>query len=293
VRRYLDEFLSDPRVVRLPRFLWLPILRGIVLRKRPHVTAEKYAAIWSPEGSPLAFHTAQQAKLLAAKTGRQVEYAMRYGEPSVSVILRKFREPPVVVPLYPQYSESTTQSVADLLPPGMAMVQHFFDHPGYVGALAAGVRRHWQANGRGRLLVMSFHGLPLYTVALRDPYSRQCRQTARLLAERLGLAAGEWEATFQSRFGRTAWIEPYTSATLSAYGRQGVGRVDVVCPGFVADCLETLEEIGIEARKTFVDSGGGELRLLPCLNERADWIDALAAIARQHLSGWLAPAQTP
>ena len=276
MRRYLDEFLSDPRVVRLPRFLWLPILRGIVLRKRPHVTAEKYAAIWSPEGSPLAFHTAQQAKLLAAKTGRQVEYAMRYGEPSVSVILRKFREPPVVVPLYPQYSESTTQSVADLLPPGMAMVQHFFDHPGYVGALAAGVRRHWQANGRGRLLVMSFHGLPKRGAGR---YEEDCRTTGRLLAGALGLKEDEWQVTFQSRFGYADWLEPYTQPTLEALARGGCERVDVLCPGFVADCLETLEEIGIVARRAFLAAGGKAFFLLPCLNESPEWIAALAQIS--------------
>jgi len=276
VRRYLDEFLSDPRVVRLPRFLWLPILRGIVLRKRPPVTAEKYAAIWMPEGSPLAVHTARQAKLLAAGTGMQVEYAMRYGEPPLAQTLKKFREPPVVVPLYPQYSESTTRSVADVLPPGLRMVEHFHDDPGYVGALAAGVRRHWQANGRGKLVLMSFHGLPRRGAGA---YESQCRATARLLAAALGLGEGEWQVTFQSRFGYADWLEPYTQPTLEALARGGCERVDVVCPGFVSDCLETLEEIGIVARRAFLAAGGSEFHLLPCLNESPEWIAALAAIS--------------
>lgn len=276
MRRYLDEFLSDPRVVRLPRFLWLPILRGIVLRKRPKLTAEKYEAVWTPEGSPLAVHTARQAKLLAARTGRQVEYAMRYGEPSLARVLEKFGEAPIVVPLYPQYSESTTQSVADVLPPGLTMVRNFHDHPGYVGALAAGVRRHWQANGRGKLLVMSFHGLPKRGAG---GYEGECRATAQLLANELALSADEWRVTFQSRFGYADWLQPYTQPTLETLAREGCARVDVACPGFVADCLETLEEIGIVARRAFLAAGGKEFRLLPCLNESPEWIEALAAIS--------------
>jgi len=276
VRRYLAEFLRDPRVVRLPRLLWLPVLHGLVLPRRSVQSAEKYAAVWMPEGSPLAVHTARQAKLLAEKTGLQVEYAMRYGEPSLPGVLGKFRQAPAVVPLYPQYSESTTQSVADVLPPGLPMVQHFHDHPGYVGALAAGVRRHWQANGRGRRLVMSFHGLPKRGAGR---YESECRGTARLLADALGLKESEWQVTFQSRFGYADWLQPYTQPTLEALAREGCARVDVLCPGFVSDCLETLEEIGIVARRAFLAAGGGEFHLLPCLNESPEWIEALAAIS--------------
>ena len=225
---------------------------------------------------------------------------MRYGEPSIPGMLASLKaegcDRVLLFPLYPQYAASTTASTLDHAAgflrrtrnvPEIRLVKEFHDHPAYIAALATLVREHWQQSGRPRKLVMSFHGLPQYTAVRGDPYSQQCHRTARLLAERLGLADGEWQTTFQSRFGRTAWIEPYTAATLADYGRQGVGRVDVFCPGFVADCLETLEEIGIEGRKIFRDAGGGEFRLLPCLNERAGWIDALAVIARQHLAGWL------
>jgi ferrochelatase len=229
---------------------------------------------------------------------------MRYGEPSIPAMLARLKtegcDRVLLFPLYPQYAASTTASVLDHATeflrrtrnvPEIRLVKEFHEHPAYIDALAGLVRDHWRQWGRPDKLVMSFHGLPRYTLARGDPYSGECHRTARLLAERLELAEGGWQVTFQSRFGRTAWIEPYTASTLSAYGRQGVRRVDVVCPGFVADCLETLEEIGIEGRKTFLDSGGAEFHLLPCLNERADWIDALAAIARQHLAGW--PSAAP
>jgi protoporphyrin/coproporphyrin ferrochelatase len=306
VRRYLRQFLSDPRVIEIPRLLWLPLLHGLVLNTRPRQSARKYASIWYPDGSPLRVHTQRQARFLGERLGPQVrvEFAMRYGEPSIPEALTRLKSEGhgrvLLLPLYPQYAASTTASALDQVTeflrktrnvPEIRLVKEFHDHPAYLDALTGLVREYWRVSGRADKVIMSFHGLPLYTVALGDPYSRQCQQTARLLAGRLGLAAGEWETTFQSRFGRTAWIEPYTSATLSACGRQGIRRVDVVCPGFVADCLETLEEIGIEGRKIFLDSGGDELRLLPCLNERAGWIDALAVIARQHLSGWLSPTR--
>ena len=264
-------------MVRLPRLLWLPILYGIVLRKRPAQSAEKYASIWMAEGSPLAFHTREQARLLAARTGWQVEYAMRYGEPAISQVLRNFKSRPVALPLYPQYSESTTESIADVLPPGIRMVQHFHDHPGYIAALAANVLRHWQAHGRSTLLVMSFHGLPRRGA---ERYEAECATTARLLAQELGLADADWQLTFQSRFGYADWLQPYTEPTLVALARKGTQRVDVVCPGFVCDCLETLEEIGIAARKAFLEAGGKTFHLLPCLNESPEWIDALADIVQ-------------
>jgi len=310
VRRYLRQFLSDPRVIEIPRAIWLPILHAFVLTTRPAQSAKKYAAIWDPSGSPLRVHTEAQARLLGGRLGTQVrvEFAMRYGEPSIPGALARLKaegcERVLLFPLYPQYAASTTGSALDHATeflrktrnvPEIRLVKAFHDHPAYIGALAGLVRDHWLRSGRPDKLVMSFHGLPQYTVARGDPYSQECRQTARLLAERLGLGDSEWQTAFQSRFGRTAWIVPYTASALCDFGRKGVRRVDVLCPGFVADCLETLEEIGIEARKSYLDAGGKEFHLLPCLNERSDWIDALAVIARQHLAGWLntGPAQTP
>jgi len=302
VRRYLKQFLSDPRVIEIPRVLWLPILHAFVLATRPAQSARKYASIWQPDGSPLRVHTERQARLLGERLGPQVrvEFAMRYGEPSIPGMLARLKseghDRVLLFPLYPQYAASSTASTLDHATeflrrtrniPEIRLVKEFHDHPAYIEALAGLVREHWRQSGRPHKLLMSFHGLPQYTVTRGDPYSRQCRRTAHLLAEQLGLAEGEWQTSFQSRFGRTAWIEPYTAMTLSDYGKQGVRRVDVVCPGFVADCLETLEEIGIEGQKIFLDAGGSEFRLLPCLNERSDWIEALALIARQHLAGWL------
>ena len=278
VRAYLAEFLSDPRVVELPRLLWLPILHGIVLRTRPAKSAEKYRLIWTAEGSPLAVHTARQANLLAQETGSKVEYAMRYGGPTIASALAKLSNP-VVLPLYPQYSASTTSSVLDLLPPSVRVVREFHDHPAYIHALAANVDRHWAEHGRGERLVMSFHGLPQRAVDRGDPYQRHCLATAELLARSLGLSREAFVVTFQSRFGFAEWLQPYTQPTLVAMAKAGTKRVDVVCPGFVSDCLETLEEIGIAARQAFLAAGGREFHLVPCLNESPEWIAALERIA--------------
>ncbi|MFL6563644.1 MAG: ferrochelatase [Burkholderiales bacterium] len=278
VRTYLAEFLSDPRVVRLPRLIWLPILHGIVLRTRPAKSAEKYAAIWSADGSPLAVHTRRQAEMLQANSDLRVEYAMRYGAPDIAGALERLKGCDVtVLPLYPQYSESTTESVADKLPAGMRMIRSFHDHPAYIAALAANVRRYWEQSGRGEMLVMSFHGLPARGAG---SYERECRATGMLLAAALGLKDAQWKVTFQSRFGYAKWLQPYTEATLIGLARRGATRVDVVCPGFVSDCLETLEEIGIVARRRFLEAGGRELHLMPCLNESPAWIGALALIVR-------------
>ena len=275
VREYLAEFLSDPRVVKLPRWLWLPILHGIVLRKRPAQSAEKYRQIWLPEGSPLKVYTARQADLLMEETNLPVAYAMRYGSPSIQSTLPRL-EDPVIVPLYPQYAESTTESVLELLPRDAKVVRDFHDHPGYIAALGAQVRRHWGLKGRGTMLVVSFHGLPKKGAEL---YEKQCRRTAELLAKNLALKEGEWRLVFQSRFGYAKWLEPYADVTLAQLPREGVERVDVVCPGFVADCLETLEELGIRGREIFTAAGGREFHLIPCLNESPEWIAALAVIA--------------
>ena len=312
VRRYLRQFLSDPRVIEIPRALWLPILHGIVLNTRPRKSARKYASIWSSEGSPLKVHTERQAQLLRGHFESQVptpitvDFAMRYGEPSIGGTLARLKSGGcghiLVVPMYPQYAASTTASTLDELGgflrrvrnvPEVRLVKHFNDHPSYIAALANLVREHWRQAGRPDMLLMSFHGLPRYTLARGDPYHFECRKTARLLAEGLELAESQWQIAFQSRFGRAEWIQPYTASTLADYGRQGMRRVDVICPGFVADCLETLEEIGIEGRKIFLGAGGREFNLLPCLNERDDWIRALADIARQHLSGWVMESGNP
>lgn len=279
MRSYLAEFLSDRRVVRLPRALWLPILHGIVLRTRPAKSAEKYALIWTAEGSPLAVHTRRQTeRLRSLLPGLAVQFAMRYGEPTIASALNALKDCDLtVVPLYPQYAESSTASVADCLPGGTRMVQEFHDHPAYIAALAANLRRHWKIHGQGPMLLMSFHGLPRRGAQV---YERQCRVTGTLLAQKLELKPQAWQVTFQSRFGYAEWLQPYTEATLKSLAAAGTRRVDVVCPGFVSDCLETLEEIGIGARAAFLGAGGREFYLVPCLNESPEWIAALALIAR-------------
>ncbi len=302
VRRYLAEFLSDPRVVEIPRALWLPVLYGVILLVRPARSARKYAEIWSDAGSPLAVHTAQQAELLAKSLAARdpawrVEHAMRYGEPSIGAALDRLRtagcDRILVLPLYPQYAASTTASTMDAVGawlararnvPELRFIKHFHDHAAYIAALASGVRRHWRANGRGGKLIMSFHGLPQFALERGDPYHCECHKTARLLAEALELDEREWRVTFQSRFGRAAWLQPYTEPTLVQMAREGTSRVDVVCPGFVADCLETLEEVGIGAKRAFLAAGGREFHLVPCLNESPEWIGTLETLCAEH--GW-------
>lgn len=285
VREYLAEFLGDRRVVKIPRIIWLPILYGFILRTRPAQSAEKYQAVWTDEGSPLKVHTVRQAKLLRGLLGpggARVEYAMRYGRPRIADAIAALRAAGctriVVLPLYPQYAESTTESVRDVLGPGVRMIEDFHDHPAYIGALAAVVRRYWEYHERGEKLVMSFHGLPQKVVDAGDPYQKQCLETARLLAARLDLDADRYLVTFQSRFGRAQWLQPYTEPTLVKLARDGVREVDVFCPGFVSDCLETLEELGIGAREAFLGAGGRMFRLIPCLNESDDWIRAMRSI---------------
>ena len=273
MRAYLAEFLSDPRVVSLPRWLWLPILHGVVLRRRPAQSARKYAQVWSAEGSPLAVHTARQAQLLRAATGLPVEHAMRYGAPTIGAALRKLPAKVRVVPLYPQYARSTTEAVRDVVGRDLEFVEDFHRHPGYIAALAELAREPCD------VLVMSFHGLPQQAVDRGDPYQEQCLRTAALLAAALDLPKERYRVTFQSRFGPARWLQPYTADVLAQLGAARTRRVHVLCPGFVSDCLETLEEIAIEGRDTFLGAGGGEFRSLPCLNESPRWIEALADIA--------------
>jgi len=305
LRRYLAQFLSDPRIVEIPRAVWLPILHGIILRVRPAKSAAKYASIWMQEGSPLAVWTQRQAVMLRGWLGEAgvqvpVRHAMRYGQPAIAAQLEALQAEGVdrvlVLPLYPQYSATTTASVADDVAawmrrtrrlPELRFVNSYHDHPAYIHALAQSVREHWQREGGpAELLVMSFHGIPERAVRLGDPYQAECLVTAALLAQALGLQPSQYQVTFQSRFGKAKWLEPYTEPTLIALAQRGTKRVDVMCPGFTSDCLETLEEINQEAREAFLHAGGQEFRYIPCLNDHPLWITALSQIARQHMGGW-------
>jgi len=304
VRRFLREFLSDPRVVEIPRLLWLMILHGFILRTRPAQSAAKYASIWRPEGSPLKVWTEKQALLLQgwlAQRGHdvQVRYAMRYGSTSIAAQLDALKAAGstriLILPAYPQYSATSTASLFDAVYawagqvraiPELRFVNHYHDDPRYIAALAASIKHYWQANGRPDQLVMSFHGVPERTLLLGDPYHCECLKTARLLAGQLGLAQELYKVTFQSRLGRAKWLQPYTEPSLIAMAKAGVRRVDVVCPAFTSDCLETLEEINIEGRVAFLQAGGKEFHYIACLNDDPAWITALCEITLQHLAGW-------
>lgn len=309
LRRYLAEFLSDRRVVEIPRLLWWLILHGVILRVRPAKSAAKYASIWSPEGSPLKVWTDKQAKMLSGYLGERghrvtVRYAMRYGSPSIASVMDELKAEGVsrvlVLPAYPQYSGPTTASVCDAVyqwalnvrnVPEIRFVNRYHDDPGYIEALARKVQSHWSVHGRPDRLILTFHGVPKRTLLLGDPYHCECLKTARLLTQRLDLQAGQVVVTFQSRFGKAEWLQPYTEPTLVALARQGVGRVDVMCPGFTSDCLETLEEIDQEAREAFLHAGGKEFHYIPCLNDQHEWIVALSNLAIMHMQGW--PTRQP
>ena len=304
LRRYLAEFLGDHRVVEIPKPIWWLILHGIILRVRPKKSAAKYASIWTPEGSPLKVYTERQAKLLQGALGERghqvtVRYAMRYGNPSMASVLDELKADGatrvLVLPAYPQYSGTTTASVVDGVMnwarkvrnlPELRFINRYHDDAGYINALAKRVREHWLVNGQGERLVMSFHGVPERTLHLGDPYHCECFKTARLLAEALGLPRERVVVTFQSRFGKVKWLEPYTEPTLVALAQQGVKRVDVMCPGFTSDCPETLEEINMEVREAFLHAGGERFDYIPCLNDTPAWGSALADLAERHLQGW-------
>ncbi len=304
VRRYLKEFLSDHRVVEIPRLLWWLILHGVILPFRPAKSAAKYASIWTSEGSPLKIWTEKQALLLQgwlAQRGHdvRVRYAMRYGSTSIAEQLDALKAEGVtrvlVLPAYPQYSATTTASLFDAVYawaatvrnlPELRFVNRYHDDAGYIAALAASIERHWKTNGRAQQLVMSFHGIPERSLHLGDPYHCECFKTARLLATRLALTPEQYKVTFQSRLGRAKWLQPYTEPTLIAMAQAGVKRVDVICPGFTSDCLETLEEINMEGRAAFLGAGGQEFHYIPCLNDDTQWITALCELTQTHLAGW-------
>ena len=308
VRAYLNEFLSDPRVVEIPRALWMPILHGVILRTRPKVSARRYAAIWSKDGSPLKVHTERQAKILRGYLGERIRVplevrpAMRYGSPSIAESLAELRRSGcdriLALPLYPQYASSTTGSALEALlaactrlrnAPALRFVKHFHDDAGYIAALAEHVRGYWIQTGRPSHLVVSFHGAPRFTLDRGDPYHCECQKTGRLLLEALQWPGERATIAFQSRFGRAEWLKPYTADVLRDLGARRSERVDVVCPGFVCDCLETLEEIAIEGKKLFLDAGGQAFHYIECLNERDGWMSALADLAARNLQGWLDP----
>ncbi len=293
VRAFLAGLLGDPRVVELPRWLWLPVLHGIILRVRPAASARKYAAIWTPQGSPLAvFSEGLRAGLQQSLSGTPVALAMLYtGGATVRAAIDALRvvgvQEIVVIPMFPQYSGATTGAVFDQVSaafrasrhaPSLRFVSDYHDNPAYIGALAASVQEHWRAHGGPTHLVMSFHGIPERYVAQGDPYRSQCECTAALLAQRLGLADDAWSLAFQSRFGRARWLQPYTIEHLALLAKQGTRNVSVVCPGFAADCLETLEEIGMENRDAFTAAGGDKYQYIPALNARADHVAALRAL---------------
>jgi ferrochelatase len=305
VRRYLREFLSDPRVVELPRWLWLPILYFLILPFRPRKTAAKYAKIWTGDGSPLRFHTVRQAQMLKGSLGERLRAlvpvvpAMRYGKPSIADGLAELKERGcdriVVLPMYPQYAGSATGSVEDAVKralrkwrpaPQLRVLHDFHEHRAYAKAIAKNVNEYWMKHGRPDRLLMSFHGIPKASVDAGDPYQSQCLVSARMIATELGWNDARTMITFQSRFGAAEWIKPYTAGTLRDLGKEGVGRVDVVCPGFAADCLETLEEISIEARQVFLDAGGKDFHYIPTTNETPAWMTALSIIALEQLEGW-------
>ena len=316
VRKYLAEFLSDPRVVEIPSALWKPLLHGFILRTRPAKSAQRYASIWTADGSPLLFHSLRQKVLLQGYLGERmkarglpadhavVELGMRYGQPSVLDAIERLKAAHcnriLVLPLYPQYAASTTASASDAVGaatatmrrvPAMRFVDAYHDDAGYIKALATGINQYWARNGRPDKLVMSFHGVPRATLLQGDPYYCHCQKTARLLAHELGLEPAQYAITFQSLFGRAEWLKPYTEPTLVGFAREGVGRVDVTCPGFVSDCLETLEEIAQEVRAAFLKAGGREFHYIPCLNELPAWISTLADLAMTNFEGWMqAPA---
>lgn len=299
VRDFLRPFLSDRRVVDLPRWLWWPLLHGVILPLRSRRVARAYAQIWRDGGSPLLVTSRQQQQALQAALQAQgrdepVALAMSYGEPSLAQAWQQLRSQGVtdvlLLPLYPQYSSTTTASVFDgwarLMAaqprvPALRLLSDYHDHPAYIDALAQSIRQHWQQHPQPDHLLFSFHGIPQRYAERGDPYALQCRQTAQRVADQLGLASEQWSLAFQSRFGREPWLQPYTDETLAQLARSGVKRLDILCPGFAADCLETLEEIAEEGQQIFLAAGGEEYRYIPALNDSAAHIQLLLALVTQ------------
>lgn len=304
VRRYLSEFLSDPRVIELPRLLWLPLLHGVILPLRSRRSAHAYAGVWTEQGSPLMVHSkALASRMQQALTddGRplQVELAMRYGQPSIAAALRRMQSRGlrrlIVLPLYPQFSATTTASVFDAVTdelrrwrwqPELRFVTDYHREPAWLDAVADSIRRHWAEHGRGERLLFSFHGIPKRYFSAGDPYHCLCQFSAREIAQRLEIGSEQWQLSFQSRVGREEWLRPYTDETIKSLPAQGVRKLDVVCPGFAVDCLETLEEIAVENSDAFRAAGGESLRYIPALNADEAHVQALLPMLRRQGSGW-------
>jgi protoporphyrin/coproporphyrin ferrochelatase len=309
VSRYLAEFLSDPRVVELPQWLWQPILHGIVLPLRSRASAKKYQSVWMPGGSPLRVYTERQAYALRSwlhERGQDVlvDYAMRYGSPSIadalSLLQANGAKRIILMPMYPQYAASTTATAFDKAAQALSRIRHqpeirfvkqYYDHPGYIASLKEQVEQYWAHNGRphfaaGDQLVLSFHGLPARSADLGDPYYQQCLETGYLLRTALNLDEESCRVTFQSQFGYQEWLKPHTDQLLAELGTIGTGRVDVFCPGFTADCIETIEEIGMEGRDTFLKYGGGEFHRIECVNASPGFISSIGEICLENLAGW-------
>lgn len=310
LRPYLKQFLWDPRVVEVPRPLWWLILNGIILRVRPKRSAAAYAEVWTDEGSPLLTHSLNQAKALqcalAESYGDQVivDVAMRYGQPSIASVIDKMLSAGVrkliVLPLYPQYSAATTGSTFDAIAdefkqrrwlPDFRFISHYHDHRGFIHAITNRIKAHWAEHGRTDKLLFSYHGMPQKYLENGDPYHCECHKTTRLIAEQLGLTPNEYLTTFQSRFGRDPWLQPYTDETLKALPKQGVKSVQIICPGFSSDCLETIEEIGGENCEYFLEAGGERYEYIPCLNAEPDHIELMRTLIEEQAKDWLT-AQT-
>lgn len=313
VRRYLAEFLADPRIVEMPRWLWRIILHGVILRIRPPKVAHAYASVWREDGSPLLVYTRKQARALQPALANlfqqpvTVAMGMRYGTPSLAAGLNELKAAGarriLVLPLYPQYSATTTASTFDAIAdelktwrwlPELHMLTQYHDHPGYISALCTTIEQFQQQHGTPQKLLFSFHGLPKRYLLAGDPYFCQCHKTARLVAEQLGLADDAWQVTFQSRFGREEWLQPYTDFTLKALPGEGVRHVQVISPGFASDCLETLEEIDMQNREFFFEAGGERFDYIPALNDRPEHIRFLADLIGEHTTAWraLSPVNT-
>jgi ferrochelatase len=302
VRRYLAQFLADTRVIDYPRWLWLPLLYGVILRLRPRRSARAYAKIWTPQGSPLLVNSVALAEKLAtdcAASGVRVALAMRYGEPSIDAVLAQFYDAGLrrllLLPLYPQYSATSTATAFDAVfaalrryrrVPEVRSIADYHAEPAYIAALAESVEKYWLTHGRGERLLLSFHGIPQRYADAGDPYGEHCLTTARLLRERLGLTADSLSVAFQSRVGRERWLAPYTESTLTQLAQSGLRHVQVLCPGFAADCLETLEEIAIRAREDFIAAGGVRLDYIPALNDSAGQVHLLRGLIERHTRAW-------
>lgn len=305
LKPYLKQFLSDPRVVEVPKLIWWCVLNLIILNIRPKKSAEAYATVWTEDGSPLLTHTKHQAAALQAKFDADrpgevlVDYAMRYGQPSVGnamdSLLKRGARKVVVLPLYPQYCASTTGSTFDALAedfvsrrwlPELRFINQYHDDTRFVQCVADSIKAHWDKHGRADKLVFSYHGIPKRYLLNGDPYHCECHKTTRLVAEILGLAKHEYMTTFQSRFGREEWLTPYTDETLKGLPKQGIKSLQVICPGFSADCLETIEEIGEENREYFMENGGERYEYIPCLNATDAHIDMLYGLLQDHMQGW-------